>query len=81
MERISKSIEGAVMGHIVKKIFRDVEKDPEYEKMIIEDNDDGKIHIHVKNVRLDLTRQDFQILKKAILEAHKKMKSYHGWKE
>tara|TARA_R100000234_G_scaffold116321_1_gene93236 strand:- start:206 stop:415 length:210 start_codon:yes stop_codon:yes gene_type:complete len=69
------------MGHIVKKIFRDVDSDPEYENMIIEDNDDGKIHIHVKNIRLDLTRGDFGVLKKAILEAHDKMKSYHGWEE
>ena len=49
--------------------------------MIIEENSDGKIHIHVKNVRLDLTLQDFAVLKSAILEAHQKMKAYHGWEE
>ena len=69
------------MGHIIKKILGDVEKDPKYENMIIEDNSDGKIHIHVKNIRLDLTREDFAKLKSAILEAHEKMKSYHGWEE
>jgi len=69
------------MGHIIKKILGDVEEDPTYEKMIIEDNSDGKVHIHVKNVRLDLTRDEFRILKNAILESHEKMKKYHGWKE
>ena len=69
------------MGHIVKKILGDVEKDPAYESMIIEENSDGKVHIHVKNVRLDLTLSDFATLKSAILEAHEKMKSYHGWQE
>ena len=69
------------MGHIVKKILGDVDQDPTYENMTIEDNSDGKVHIHVKNVRLDLTRQDFKTLKTAILEAHEKMKNYHGWDE
>ena len=69
------------MGHIIKKILGDVEKDPEYNNLTIEDNSDGKVHIHIKNVRLDLTRADFATLKAAILEAHEKMKSYHGWEE
>ena len=69
------------MGHIVRKIYGDVEKDPNYENLIIEDNSDGKVHIHLKNIRLDLTRGDFSVLKEAILEAHEKMKSYHGWPE
>lgn len=69
------------MGHIIKKILGNVDDDPLYENMIIEENSDGKVHIHVKNVRLDLTLGDFAVLKSAILQAHEKMKAYHGWEE
>ena len=69
------------MGHIIKKILGDVDKDPNYENLIIEDNEDGKIHIHLKNIRMDLTREDFNVLKKAIFEAHEKMKKYHNWSD
>ena len=38
------------MGHIVKKIVGDFENDPHYDKITVEDNANGQIHIHAKNI-------------------------------
>ena len=34
------------MGHIIKKILNDVDKDPNYENLTIEYNSNKLIHIH-----------------------------------
>ena len=62
------------MGHIIKKIIGDVETDPQYENLIIEDNANGQIHIHVKNIRLDMWRKEYNIFYNALKEAHGKLR-------
>jgi hypothetical protein len=68
------------MGHIVKKIFGDFDKDPHYENFTVEDNSDEKIHIHAKNIRLDLKHDDFNVLRANCLEARRQINQRHGWK-
>jgi Cu2+-containing amine oxidase len=50
------------MGHITKKILNDVGKDPNYNKLTIEDNSNGMVHIHLKNIRLDLDHDSYNKL-------------------
>jgi len=50
------------MGHITKKILNDVEQDPDYNKLTIEDNSNGMVHIHLKNIRLDLDHESYNKL-------------------
>jgi len=54
------------MGHIVKKIIGDVDTDPGYEKLIVEDNSNGMVHVHLKNLRLDLDHETYNALHDAI---------------
>ena len=61
------------MGHIVKKIVGDVDKDPDYNNLIVEDNANGQIHIHAKNIRLDMWRKEYNIFYKSLREAHDKL--------
>lgn len=58
------------MGEITKKIFGDVELDPTYQRLTIEDNENGKVHIHIKNLRLDLTRDAYNQLLQAVGKAY-----------
>jgi hypothetical protein len=43
------------MGHIVKYLMGDESINPKYSKWTIEQNADGKVHIHLKNIRVDLS--------------------------
>jgi Cu2+-containing amine oxidase len=62
------------MGHIIKKILGDVDTDSNYENLIIEDNANGQIHIHIKNIRLDMWRPEYNIFYEAIKESYTKIK-------
>ena len=62
------------MGHIIKKIIGDVDKDPNYDNLVIEDNVNGQIHIHIKNIRLDMWRKEFNVFYKAIKESYEKLR-------
>ena len=62
------------MGHIIKKIIGDVDKDSNYDNLTIEDNANCQIHIHVKNIRLDMWRKEYNVFYKALKEAHDKLR-------
>ena len=61
------------MGLIIKKILGDVEQDPTYKDFTIELNTDDKVHVHHGNIRLDIHKDDWEILKKSLLEAREKL--------
>tara|TARA_Y100000356_G_C11107778_1_gene207887 strand:- start:232 stop:432 length:201 start_codon:yes stop_codon:yes gene_type:complete len=56
------------MGHIIKKILNDVDKDPNYENLTIEYNSNKLIHIHLKNIRLDLDCKSYNKLYEVLKE-------------
>ena len=68
------------MGFVEKKRIGDVSKDPTYEELTIEYNSDGKIHIHLGNIRLDMRIEAYNVFREAILSARDKLKEGHGWK-
>ena len=43
------------MGKVIKKIMGYDKSHPKYETWTIEQNADGKVHFHLKNMRMDLT--------------------------
>ena len=43
------------MGKVIKKIIGYDKSHPKYETWTIEQNADGKVHFHLKNIRMDLT--------------------------
>ena len=55
------------MGKVIKKIMGYDKSHPKYETWTIEQNADGKVHFHLKNMRMDLTlkayNQFFDIIK------------------
>ena len=65
------------MGHIVKYIMGEnpKRKDPKYDEWTIEKNADGKIHIHLRGMRMDLTiaayNQFYDVIKTAHDEIYK----------
>jgi len=61
------------MGEIIKKIVGDVSNDVEYNDFTIEWNSDKKAHIHHKNVRLDLTVDEYNSFYEAMISAYKKL--------
>ncbi len=61
------------MGVIIEKILGDVEKDPKYENFTIELNADAKVQVHHGNIRLGIHKDDWEILKKSLLEARDKL--------
>jgi len=61
------------MGHIVKKIVGDVDKDPDYNNLTVEDNKSRIVHIHVKNLRLDLNHDAYNELVRGLRIAHEKL--------
>jgi len=54
------------MGHIVKKIIGDVEQDPGYETLTVEDNSNAMVHVHLKNLRFDIDHDTYNALHDAI---------------
>ena len=62
------------MGVITKKILGDHEKDPSYEQFTIEDNKNKMVHLHIKNLRLDLNHKAYNTLYDACIEALEKLK-------
>jgi|TARA_Y100000034_G_C6774897_1_gene345927 hypothetical protein len=61
------------MGHIIKKIVGDFDNDPYYDKLTVEDNENGQIHIHAKNIRLDMYRPEYNVFYRALKEAYKNL--------
>jgi hypothetical protein len=52
---------------------------PKYSKWVIEQNADGKIHIHLKNLRMDLSKTAYNQFYDAVKLAHDKIiKSKQG---
>lgn len=47
------------MGKVIKKIMGDYKSHPKYDSWVIEQNADGKVHIHLKNIRMDLTLKTY----------------------
>ena len=43
------------MGKVIKKILGDDKSHTKYDSWVIEQNADGKVHFHLKNIRMDLT--------------------------
>ena len=43
------------MGKVVKYIIGEASTHPKYDSWVIEQNADGKVHFHLKNIRMDLT--------------------------
>ena len=47
------------MGKVIKKIMGDYKSHPKYDSLVIEQNADGKVHIHLKNIRMELTLKTY----------------------
>ena len=43
------------MGKVIKKIMGDDKSHSKSDSWVIEQNADGKVHFHLKNIRMDLT--------------------------
>lgn len=54
------------MGHITKKILNNVDHDPLFTRLGIEDNADKKVHFHLLNMRLDMSREAYNTLREGI---------------
>ena len=61
------------MGHIVKYLMGDENINPKYSKWTIEQNADRKIHIHLENIRMDLSITAYNQFHDAIKLAHEKL--------
>jgi hypothetical protein len=64
------------MGHVVKFIMgapQEEKSDVKYEKWTIEENSDGRVHIHLKNTRMDLKIAVYNQFYDVIREAHEKL--------
>ena len=61
------------MGHVVKYIMGEKKNHPKYEDWTIEQNADGKVHIHLKNMRMDLTLRAYNQFYEIIKLAHEKI--------
>ena len=62
------------MGVVTKKILGDHEQDPTYEKLTIEDNKTKLVHVHIKNIRLDLTHKAYNSVYDACVQAMDNLK-------
>ena len=65
------------MGYIVKHIMGEGQEttEPKYQKWTIEVNSDGKIHIHLNNIRMDLTIEEYNQFHDIIKVAHRLFKN------
>ena len=63
------------MGHIVKHIMGEGQEEatPKYQKWTIELNSDGKIHIHLNNIGMDLTVPEYNQFHDIIKASHDKL--------
>ena len=43
------------MGKVIKNIMGEDKSHTKYDSWVIEQNADGKVHFHLKNIRMDLT--------------------------
>lgn len=66
------------MGSVTKRIIGDNRTDPGYSNITIELNADWMVHIHVKNVRLDLTKVAYNELRRGCLAAEERVRARHG---
>lgn len=67
------------MGQVIKQIVGDCTIDSKYTKFTIEDNADRKVHIHMGNLRLDLTRDDYNIFYDGMLELYEGLNRMYNW--
>ena len=67
------------MGFVTKKILGDFSQDPTYENLTIEDNSDGKVHVHIKGIRIDMRKEAYNEFRAMVLLAREKLKEGHGW--
>ena len=81
------------MGLIIKKIKGDVELDPDYNEFTLEviesvkhrklhgiRNYPGVVHLHSKNMRLDLKWEDYKVFRDAFIDAYNDLAGVKGWK-
>jgi hypothetical protein len=63
------------MGHIIKHIMGEGQEkaEPKYQKWTIEVNSDGKVHIHLNNIRMDLTIEEYNQFHDVIKVAHDRL--------
>ena len=62
------------MGKVIKKILGDDKSHTKYDSWVIEQNADGKVHFHLKNIRMDLTLKaynQFYDIIKTVNDRHK----------
>ena len=62
------------MGHIVKYIMGNDNISPKYSEWTIECNSDGKVHIHLENIRMDLSIEAYNQFHDLIKQAYDKQK-------
>ena len=75
------------MGFIIKKVVGDFDKDPDYQNFSVEINESiphrkkkgitgypGVVHFHSRNIRLDISWKDYQVLRDRIIESYGKLK-------
>lgn len=58
------------MGHIIKYIMGNESVNPKYSEWTIEQNADDKVHIHLNNIRIDLTKTAYNQLYDVVKQAH-----------
>jgi len=66
------------MGVVIRKILGDVNTDPEYRDLVIEENANGMVHLHQGKLRLDIERGEFAKLAAGMLQAHEILKRKWG---
>lgn len=62
------------MGIVEEKII-DIEL-PSGQRVLIELNQSGMIHIHIDNTRIELTKEEFEKFKTMVDESSKKLNEY-----
>jgi|TARA_Y100000310_G_scaffold36023_1_gene33954 hypothetical protein len=61
------------MGHIIKYIVGDINDHPKYGDWCIEHNANNYIHIHLKNLRIDMSKKAYNQFFDMIKEAREKI--------
>lgn len=69
------------MGAITKKIVGNHHEDPEFKEFTMEDNADGKVHVHMGYIRLDMRRADYNLFQDGMIRAHDMLKQRYGWND
>jgi hypothetical protein len=62
------------MGKVVKYIIGKEDSHPKYEGWTVEQNADGKVHFHLKNMRMDFTIKAYNQFYDIIKEINEQVK-------